>query len=236
MEITRHGHAIIEEDTHISQWVRKTGLIDHGQHIEKTFRRFFGEGDFVVDVGAFIGDHTVPYAQIVGPRGKVIAFEPNPAARECLLHNVQCYPWVEVRQAGLSDRSGMFYLTTNENAGASHLSPTRDPELQTQNAVFVWALDDAKLPRLDFLKIDVEGSEVDVLEGAKETIQRCRPAMLIESAVHQKRTGRTQNHIFQWLVDNLEGYSLSPDTHTGQPQYDIECMPEEQTFGNQPHL
>ena len=227
MEIIRQGIAILEEDTHISKWVRETGLIDHGQWIEHYFRRFFGEGDTVVDAGAFIGDHTVPYAQLVGPTGRVLAFEPNPAAHECLSHNTRAYPWVQTLHAGLSDTDGKFYIVPNDNAGASHLSLTHSPRVLMPRLVNVWPLDDAEIPSLAFMKIDVEGMEVDVLEGAKKTLQRCRPALLIEASVHQKRVGRSHNHIFQWLTDNLEDVTLFPPTHTGQPQYDIEVIPNE---------
>jgi FkbM family methyltransferase len=225
MKISRHGIAYIETDTHISKWAAEHGTIDHGQNIEQKFRRYIREGDHVVDVGAFIGDHTVPYAQIVGPDGHVTAFEPCPDSYACLLHNTQNYPWVNCINQGLSNQWGTLHIVTNPNAGANHLTP-EEPE-KSEGSVRVQPLDELGMSRLDFMKIDVEGLEVDVLAGAADTIKRCRPSIHLEVSLHQERYGRTPNSIFQWLVENLTGYTLSPPTHTGQPQYDLEAIPHE---------
>jgi FkbM family methyltransferase len=222
MKITNNGIAVLEQDTHISRWVEETGLIDHGQQIEKTFRKWIKPGDTVVDVGGLIGDHTVPYAQIVGPEGLVLAFEPNPPAFECLKHNTSPYPWVDIYDMGLSDHQDVLFIVPNENVGASHLTDRGEGE-----TIAVETLDSFRLDRLDFIKIDVEGMEIDVLDGALETINRCRPIILVEVAIHQERYGRSQNHLFAWIESHLTDYAMHPKTHTGEPQYDLVATPKE---------
>ncbi len=163
--------ATIEGDTHISKWAIEAGRLDHDQNTLPLLAPYIPKGGTVVDAGAFIGDHTVFYADRVGPAGQVLAFEPNFAAFECLHHNVQWMP-VTCHHAGLSDATSTAAIATDINAGASHLTDGKGCALL--------ALDSLNLQRLDFFKLDVEGFEVRALRGAKDTIHRCRPVMLIE--------------------------------------------------------
>ncbi len=158
------------------------------------------------------------YADRVGPAGQVLAFEPNFAAFECLHHNVQWMP-VTCHHAGLSDATSTAAIATDINAGASHLTDGKGCALL--------ALDSLNLQRLDFFKLDVEGFEVRALRGAKDTIHRCRPVMLIEvneSAL--SRQGVDAYDIFAEL-DGL-GYTWR-NVYKGHkmegPQYDIICFP-----------
>lgn len=229
IEITRWGHAIVPGDTHFSKWIKETGKMDHGQDIEQTFRKYFGEGDTVIDIGACLGDHTVPYAQIVGPSGKVYAFEPNPSAYACLTHNVQCYPWVETFNMGLGRKFQLMNIRSHENLGASFLDPVPYLDSDGETPVIpVGVLDellgDTHSP-IKFIKIDVEGFEIEVLEGARKTLERHRPVMVIECAMHQERYGHTQAELFEWLRGNLRDYDLKPEAHTDEPQYDIVAWP-----------
>lgn len=225
MKITRFGHAVIEGDTHLGKWVEQLGTIDHGQNIEQRFREYFGEGDTVIDVGACIGDHTVPYAQIVGPEGRVIAFEPNPIAWECLVHNTQCYPWIEKYRYGLAERVDVLGIIPQANLGATFLT-----ELTPDSgaAISTCPLDGFDIQECAFIKIDVEGLELGVLKGARETLRRCRPVIMMEVIEHhQKRAGFSANHLFVWLQNNLEDYVIDPPCHDGRAQYDLVATPKE---------
>jgi FkbM family methyltransferase len=225
VKITRMGHAIMEDDTHISKWVEELGTIDHGQKIEQRFREWIREGDTVIDVGAFIGDHTVPYAQIVGPKGAVYAFEPNPPVYECLKWNTRNYPWIQTFQCGLSCKNRNVEIQTQPNAGASFLT---EYEGMSENPIPVMRLDDFNVGKCSFVKIDVEGFEIPALDGAKQTLRRYRPVVRIEVLEgNLQRYGYTANHIFQWFHDHLEDYVLDPVCHTGEPGYDMTATPKE---------
>ncbi len=86
--------AVIEFDSHISSWVEEAGRLCHDSMVHESILPLIKEGDWVVDAGAYIGDHTIAYAEKVGSRGRVIAFEINPPALECLKHNAVLYPQI----------------------------------------------------------------------------------------------------------------------------------------------
>ena len=203
---------IIDGDTHISRWVEESGRMDHDQSVLPLLTPYLT--GIAVDVGAFIGDHTVFYAKHA-PR--VFAFEPNPTAFECLCHNAP--PNVRCLKMGLGAANGSASIIQNPNAGMAALVPGDD--------IPIVALDSFNLSGVSFVKIDAEGWECDVLEGARETIARCRPVMLIEvndSALRAQ--GRSPGE----LIVKIEGmrYTLR-NVHEGErmagPQYDVLCFP-----------
>lgn len=94
--------AVIEGDTHIARWIEEGQRIDHDPMVDGAICPLIPIGGTVIDGGANIGTHTVPYAARVGLMGFVHAFEPNPAAFECLRHNVRDYSCVNYSVTGLS--------------------------------------------------------------------------------------------------------------------------------------
>jgi FkbM family methyltransferase len=139
--------------------------------------------DFVLDIGANIGTHTVCFAKVVGEQGFVIAFEPQRLAFVTLCANVALNALTNVApmQRGVGRETGMT------------CSPLYDPR-QEQNfgsatiightsgdSVPVMRVDDVNLPRCNLIKVDVEGMECDVLEGARQTIARHRPILFVEN-------------------------------------------------------
>jgi FkbM family methyltransferase len=211
--------ATIEGDTHISKWAIEAGRLDHDQNVLPLLKQYIPEGGVVIDGGAFIGDHTVFYAKCVGPIGNVYAYEPNELPFKCLMHNTDGMPVICFR-AGLSNNHGTASSTYSPNAGASYLEPG--------DAVHLLTIDGMNLTRLDFLKLDIEGFELKALQGAIQTINRCRPVMLIE--VNEEALNR-QGSTGQQLMDMVVslGYTIR-NIHKGQPmtgpQFDILCTPQ----------
>ncbi len=140
-------------------------------------------GRYVLDIGAFIGSHTVYFAQRVGPRGRVYAFEPQRHAFQMLcgnvalnaLTNVTCLPCVVSREAGWR-RLGEAPPTA-----AGNFSGTQALMVPTGEPTRVLRIDDLELLRCDVMKIDVEGMETDVLAGAAATIERFKPIIYCEN-------------------------------------------------------
>ena len=140
-------------------------------------------GRYVLDIGAFIGSHTVYFAQQVGPHGRVYAFEPQRHAFQMLcgnvalnaLTNVTCLPCVVGREAGWR-RLGESSPTSVGNFGGTQalVVPSGEPTR-------VVRIDDLELMRCDVMKIDVEGMETDVLAGAAATIDRFKPIIYCEN-------------------------------------------------------
>lgn len=213
VKILDNGIAVIEGDTHISRWVEESGRLDHDEYALPIILDHIKEGDWVVDAGAFIGDHTRAYLDKVKTSGRVFAFEPNPNAFECLVHNcpeARCEPF------GLSDLEGSAGLLVNENGGASRL--------YDGDSITIVKLDNYDLPKLDFLKLDVEGWELKALRGAESTIDIHRPVMWIEinkGALNEQ--GVEPKDVIKFALDY--GYEVIPYPDEGGPQYDILCIP-----------
>lgn len=239
--ITRHGHKILSEDTNLCRCIEQTGLIDYGWNFERKFRKFISEGDFVVDAGAFVGDHTVPFARIVGPKGKVYAFEPGWGLYECLHHNTEAYPWVLTVGAPLSSTEGREVIWTanheDGNYGGSYILPpgvdrdSRDFWGQCHTTTLDTFLS-RNLPegqKVSFIKIDVEGGEIPVLEGSLDTLHRHRPFLFVEVLdANQRRYGRSSQQLVDWLHENLPDYTFSPEYHRDDMlNYDVHCFPNE---------
>ncbi len=216
MKLLPNNIAVIDGDTHISKWVEEHGRLDHDEYSLGLILPHIKEGDWVVDAGAFIGDHTVAYLKAVGPTGKVIAFEPNPDAYNCLFHNC---PDAQKVHAGLGDKEQKLRFSTSTNFGASHICGLGDKKVD------ILTLDSFNLPRLDFLKMDVEGFEISALTGAKATILKYRPVMWIEVNEHAlQRNGETPLSLLTYVNSQL-GYEITPYPESGILQYDILCKP-----------
>jgi FkbM family methyltransferase len=212
--------ALIDGDTHIGKWVIESGRLDHDSNMLPLLNAYIHKGFTVVDVGAFIGDHTEYYVNRVGRTGKVYAFEPNPAAFECLEYNMASYPNVLCINAGASDNGGKIGIATDPNAGASHAVEGGDIPCIT--------LDGLNLTECHFIKIDCEGMEIKALDGAKATIAKHRPIMLIEvNRGALARQGVSAEALFAWL--EVHGYRYR-NIYTNQgltdEQLDIICVPK----------
>ncbi len=149
----------------------------------------------ILDVGANIGLWSRSLAQDV-PKGFIYAFEPSRKTFALLQANTQHIKTVKTINLALSDAPGQMGLT----GGSSVLRRLSEQPQSTQEVVHVTTLDmwskEAQLAKLDFIKIDVEGSEAKVLAGAQETLNQFRPAILFEqapqNAVHFKTAGLEQ--------------------------------------------
>ena len=218
-----NGVWVIEGDTHISKWIEQEGRLDHDQNSLPDILPLVKEGDAVVDAGAFVGDHTLAYSKAVGPNGTVYAFEPSPIAFQCLKHNVKALGNVAISNTGLGDKNEVVPLSGNNgNHGGAYVG-----DHMKLADVRLEPLDDCKLPRVDFIKIDVEGCEVKALIGMQETIRRCRPRMVIEvNEEALRRQGNTvgqllaqlESHGYQWKV-------MQENCVPGDPLYDIIALP-----------
>ena len=159
-------------------------------------RQFRGDGVVALDCGANIGVHTVSWARQMTGWGEVLAFEAQERIFYALAGNIclqNCFNARAFHAAvGESDgllnipvpdyrRPGSFgslELRSGEKTEDIGQAVNYDPS--ALRSVKMMRIDGLELSRVDFMKIDVEGMEREVLDGAVSTIQRCRPIMLIE--------------------------------------------------------
>lgn len=162
---------------------------------------FVHSGDVALDVGANIGEWTVPLARLTGPTGRVIAFEPNPPAADALRRTVVInrFTHVSVEAIALSRSAGHAGLVVpsgdNEVAdrGRARLGPLRGggPTVIVATDTLDAAVARAGLSRVDFIKLDVEGHEAQIIEGGLGTLRRFRPVLIVETG-HDDAAARPQ--------------------------------------------
>lgn len=147
------------------------GLLEN--HVLKIVR----PGDVVVDIGANIGNHTAFFSKICRA-SQVIAFEPQRQCFSNLLRNVQLnnLEGVQCFRYGLGASAGRAGVQMYKPWNSGGLTLKEDVD----GAFEIVTLDSLSLPRIDVIKIDVEGFQRQVLEGAVETIRRTRPKIVIE--------------------------------------------------------
>lgn len=182
MVVTRHGLMMYNRNDYIIG----ASLETYGEWCEQEIAllsRFVERGMTVCDVGAHIGTHTLFFSRAVGPAGKVHAFEPQPFVFHCLagnvalnsLQNVRCRPVAAGAAAGTAVMPDVQYAGSR-NFGAVALAQAGEGE-----RVPVAAIDDLALGPVHLMKIDVEGMEQAVLEGAARTIAASRPVLYVEN-------------------------------------------------------
>jgi FkbM family methyltransferase len=130
-----------------------------------------------LDIGANVGLWS---RDLVDNFAKVVAFEPVAVFRECLEKNVSG-PNFFISPLALGDHDTQATMIITEgNSGHSHL----DPDTLGTGDVQVVKLDNLNMEDVDYIKIDCEGYEYRVLQGAEQTVKRCRPIMVIEQKPH----------------------------------------------------
>lgn len=165
--------ALHPEGDYISDAIRETGDFYEANILDAIAPRI--KGGTLVDVGANIGNHTA-YLSAFVPHRMVMAFEPIPDNLDLLYPNVEPFPRTIVYEVALSalERFGAEMRVEASNYGHGRMA-TGGPILVTTRPLDAYRVHDVTL-----LKIDVEGHEPDVLAGARDTIERCHPLILIE--------------------------------------------------------
>jgi FkbM family methyltransferase len=157
-------------------------------------RMNYGSGVLAVDCGAHIGVHTIEWARLMFAWGTVISFEPQEPLFYALAGNIAINNCLNVRArlAAVGAVCGTigvpainYYAPTS--FGSLELTPTSGEYIgqvvdysKIAQQVPVLTIDSLGLPRLDFIKIDVEGMEAEVLQGAADTVHQHKPQMIIE--------------------------------------------------------
>jgi FkbM family methyltransferase len=177
-------------------------------------------GDTIIEVGANTGSETVEFAKIVGQRGRVIAFEPLPELAAALRQNVRIngYGQVATIEAAVPDFNGSVCIQDGDagNSGQGHIASDGVPVPATTLDVLI-----PELGRASFISIDVEGHEVAVLRGAREYIQRERPAIIVEAIEDQLvRGGSSMKELIEPITSM--GYIMFQVNRTSVEPLDIE--------------
>jgi FkbM family methyltransferase len=198
-----------ENDMGVERSLYYTGTYEKGTlHVIETILR---PGDTFVDIGANIGLMTVHAALCVGVSGRVVAYEPNPETNDILqrnvvlneLGNVQVRPFA----VGAERSTGMIFDHPDPNRGRATMVGS-DHE-RAGHEVEVVALDEefADGERVDMIKMDIEGYELEALKGMRSMLERAEPPMLIieYSELRENSSGQEPRPIYDF-IDQLGVY------------------------------
>ncbi len=181
------------EQDHIARTVRLTGTFYEAELLaDVRSRLFFAE--CAIDVGAHVGNHVLYFAHVLGLR--TVAFEPNPASYAHLVDNVRnngLEAACSIRNAAVGAAPGQVRTVAASDSNSGMARVEADPG----GSVAMVTLDDEVLaePRIDLIKIDVEGWELDVLRGAEQVLAERRPVIYVE--IMQSKFAPVEHHLRQ---------------------------------------
>jgi FkbM family methyltransferase len=148
-------------------------------------------GNIVLDIGAHIGVFAVAAAKYVGYNGKVFAFEPTPGTNKLLTKTIQFNKLEKVifprsEAIGMVTGKTNFFISDLEGYNSNTLISYIDDRVMHSVEINVITVDgfveEMKIDKINFLKIDAEGAELDVMKGAIKTFQHHRPITIL--AIH----------------------------------------------------
>ena len=150
------------------------------------------EGKIVLDIGAYAGVTSIIFAQLVGPTGHVYAFEADPINYECARENIAlANRWMGLNNISLihkalwSHNKGIVF-SQEGSMGSSAVAITgsgRGDEVRIPSTTMAELVTEFGLDRIDFIKVDIEGCELQLLEHSIELLSRMKPRMIVEPHV-----------------------------------------------------
>jgi FkbM family methyltransferase len=207
-----NGHTINLKGANPQQLGTAASIIGRIKYLKYSFAKFVAIAPLsVIDVGANIGTYSLLF-NYFWPKANIMAIEPSSYNRPYLDYNLGHIPNIEIHQMALGSKRSTGELAVplpeqkevNNDYWETHtgtLSLYGKSE-NLREKVEIYPLDELDISRpVNFMKIDVEGHELEVLRGARETIKEDKPNMLIE--VHNTNidmAGTTKNQLFRYLA------------------------------------
>jgi len=189
---------------------------EEGEAIDDYFRWYrLKPGDLAFDIGAHCGVSTYYFSKMVGPKGRVVCFEPDPVNFEILLRNIERHGLtnVSVEKVAIAGERGKLAFSAEGTVGSmlgSLLGRETAGELVEVEA---WTLADAfdKFGTPDFCKIDIEGAEVDVIGKSSELLRNRKTNFAIDTN-HAKPDGQMTNEDVEALFRSY-GYACGSEAN-----------------------
>ena len=180
-------------------------------------------GDTVIDVGAHIGSFAIPIKNKVEDSGSVTAIEANPETYDLLIKNINDNNVsIDAIRKGVSNDTSQKLRIKYRNYEASGSAAdylVREEKSTEKDTILVdlMRLDDLNLDKCDFIKIDVEGMEIDVLQSSKNTIQKYKPLIYTEYVpFYITRAGHKVSEFHQFFKELEYDYFLNIGLRNGK--------------------
>ncbi len=174
--------------------------------------KFVNEGDWVIDVGANIGHYTIKLSELVGVRGRVIAFEPIPVTFAHLSENTlhSKFKNITLFNAAVSEKTDLAGMSIPDfSTGLKNYYEASISSASSENdtSVLTLSIDSLEISnKISLIKIDAEGHEPVVFSGAMKLIKRDTPILIVETV-----TDEMQKQLLS-LGYKEEKYKNSPNT------------------------
>lgn len=156
------------------------GTSDYAE--QRLIASILNPGDVLYEIGANIGFFVLLGARYVKPNGFVYAFEPDPKSVDRLRRNVflNKFQHIDIIEAAVCDQNGTVILNLHPDSGKNTIEPTRTSQnsIEAQSIRLDSWVKNKRPP--DIMKVDVEGAEIEVLQGAMKTVKQFRPILIIE--------------------------------------------------------
>ena len=194
----------------------RLSMVAGNLRIYRLFKRCVSPGATVIDVGANIGYNTIHAARLAGPDGRVIAVEPTPDTLAVLRHNITASGLTNVAikpvAAGHTAGTNDFFVRGRTSAVNSLFPDSNYARVTSVLRVPVMPLDQLVDGTADVVKIDVEGAELDVLEGMTRILRNPSTAVIVEwHPLLQQLAGYTADALPRWLLER--GWGLQSASH-----------------------
>ena len=191
-----------------NKWIKGSGvngywLGSYESEQQSIMEKNLGPGDVFLDVGSHVGFFTLLGSNLVGKKGRVFSFEPLPRNLDFLRKHVKLNKLdnVNVIPVAVSDEIGLSGF--NEGASSETGSIKPDGKLKVRVTTLDALLEDKTIQAPDFIKVDVEGAQKKVLDGAINLLKNFHPSLLIEAKFEDRKDN------FYSLLSEL-GYIVKP--------------------------
>lgn len=212
------GWAMPDGEEHLPQYLRRAnnprdGRLRYQGEKYDAAMRYVKQRRVAVDAGAHIGTHSYWLAKDFD---FLWAFEPVTEHQECWRANMAGVPNAQLECCALGEHAGTVHMANRKpgSSGDTGIDPIAERSslrfaVQAKgDPVPMRALDDFELPVLDFLKLDCEGYEVFIVRGARKTLQRCHPTVMVEQKPEVGHVERYGIGVID-AVTALKGYGAS---------------------------
>jgi len=189
-----------------------TCISEYGEYCDSEIsiiNQIIKKDDVILDIGANIGLMTIPFSKMVGINGKVLSYEPQPEIYRILCGNISINNLINVEPHNLAvgDNNNPLFLpkidyTKPNNFGGMSLQSSGATKINQIK------IDDLSLDKLNFIKIDVETMELNVLNGCYYSIKKHRPVIYVENDRKEKSPDLlefllSENYNCYWHISNL---------------------------------
>jgi FkbM family methyltransferase len=206
------------------KWIATSGgnFVQGDQETYKTdaFTKNFSAGDVFFDIGAHFGYYSAIAALINNGSGKIFAFEPRPMNAGFFRKHMKINDFKNVTliEAAVGESDKDVHFDTGHGSATGHVSS--DGDLSVKQVSIDRMVEDGSLPVPGFIKIDVEGGEIEVLKGSKKVISKYKPKMII--ATHNPEC---YQYVIDFLNRNMYRFDvLNPDPVKGDTE--IVALPQ----------